>query len=265
MSVFMYEDKNSYLHKLDPRVKLFVMLMFFIYALMFLENPALLGVVFLFALVYAAMGHALINVWKSARVLMTIFIVTVIIWLLTMRGPTKIVLWFSVEGLLRGISGGLSLIIIIITSIVFVSTTKVEELTLACMRLGLRYRGAFAMSTAIRMIPLIAGTAETILQAQKSRGLDVDSGSFMQKLKKYVPLMVPTIVSVIRGTSVFAMALESKGFGYSDKRISYLTISYKMRDYIFSFILLIFIGFAFLIKFYLLKHFTLQTLFLLKP
>jgi len=253
MSVFLYQDIDSFLHKLDPRSKLLVMLTFFVYALMFLTNPALLGVVFLFVLVYAAMGRALINVWRAARVLLTIFTVTVIVWLLTMRGPTKIVLWFSVEGLLRGISGGFSLVIIIITSIVFVSTTKVEELTLACIRLGLPYRGAFAMSTAIRMIPLIAGTAETILQAQKSRGLDVDTGSFMQKLKKYVPLMVPTIVSVIRGTSVFAMALESKGFGYSEQRVSYLTISYKARDYLFSLVLLLLIGFAFFIRFYLLK------------
>jgi len=253
MSIFAHREMDSLLHKLDPRAKLLVMLVFFIYALMFLNNPALLGIVFLFVLVYAAMGRALDKVKRSAGVMLTIFTVTVIIWLLTMRGPTKIVLWFSVEGLLRGISGGLSLVIIIITSIVFVSTTKIEDLTLACIRLGLPYRGAFAVSTAIRMIPLIADTAETILQAQKSRGLDVDSGSFMQKLKKYVPLLVPTIVSVIRGTTVFAMALESKGFGYSDKRVSYLTISYKARDYIFSAVLLLFIGLAFFIKFYLLK------------
>ena len=254
MSVLTHRDIDSFLHKLDPRAKLLVMLTFFIYALMFLSNPGLLGIVFFFALGYAAMGRALDNVASSAKVLLTIFTVTVIVWLLTMRGPTKIILWFSVEGLLRGISGGFSLVIIIITSIVFVSTTKIEDLTLACIRLGLPYRGAFAMSTAIRMIPLIADTAGTILQAQKSRGLDVDSGSFMQKLKKYVPLMVPTIVSVIRGTSVFAMALESKGFGYSEKRVSYLTITYKWRDYIFSFVLLLFIGFAFFIKFCLLKQ-----------
>ena len=253
MSVFMFRDVNSFLHKLDPRAKMLVMLTFFIYALMFLPNPVLQAVVFLFVLVYAAMGRALVNVKRSAGVLATIFTVTVIVWLLTMRGPTKIVLWFSVEGLLRGISGGFSLVIIIITSIVFISTTKVEELTLACIRLGLPYRGAFAMSTAIRMIPLIAETGATILQAQKSRGLDVDSGSFMQKLKKYVPLMVPTIVSVMRGTTVFAMALESKGFGFSEKRMNYLTISYKTRDYVFSFFLLLLIAFAFFIKFYLLR------------
>lgn len=250
MSVFMYQDISSFLHRLDPRSKLLVMLTFFIYALMFLQNAALLAIVFLFVLVYAAMGRSLINVARSAKVLLTIFTVTVIVWLLTTRGPTKIVLWFSMEGLFRGISGGFSLVIIIITSIVFISTTKIEELTMACIRLGLPYRGAFAVSTAIRMIPLIADTATTILQAQKSRGLDVDSGSFMQKLKKYVPLMVPAIVSVIRGTTVFAMALESKGFGYSEARTNYIKIAFKARDYLFCLVLLLLIALAIFIKIY---------------
>ena len=255
MSILTYRDVHSFLHKLDPRAKLLVMLTFFIYALMFLTRPVLLAIVFIFVLLYAALGRALTDVRRSLGVLITIFMVTVIIWILTTRGPTKIVLWFSMEGLYRGISGGLSLVIIIITSIVFITTTKIEELTLASIRLGLQYRVAFAMSTAIRMIPLIADTASTILQAQKSRGLDVDTGSFMQKLKKYVPLMVPTIVSVIRGTTVFAMALESKGFGYSAKRVSYLTISYKALDYIFTLFLVVLIGLAFFLKFYFLKFY----------
>ena len=249
MNVFMYRDINSLLHKLDPRVKMLVMLTFFVYALMF-KNAVIQAVVFLFVLLYAALGRALINVKQALKVLLSVFIVTIIMWLITMRGPTIIVLWLSMEGLLYGIGAGLTLVTIIITSIVFLSTTKVEEITVGCMRIGLPYRGAFAMSTAIRMIPMIAGTAFTILQAQKSRGLDVDSGSFMQKLKKYVPLMVPAIVSVIRGTTVFAMALESKGFGYSDKRVNYVTIAYKPLDYVFSLLQLLLIGLAIFIKFY---------------
>ena len=245
----MYRDADSILHKLDPRAKMLVMLIFFIYSLMF-NNAVMQCVIFLFVLAYAALGRVLVNIWRSARILTSIFIVTVIMWLLTTRGPTIIVLWFSMEGLLRGVSAALTLIIIIITSIVFVSTTKVEEITLGCMKIGLPYRGAFAVSTAIRMIPMIAGTGATILQAQKSRGLDVDSGNLMQKLKKYVPLMVPTIVSVLRGTTVFAMALESKGFGYSDKRVNYIEIAYKRLDYISTFILLLLVILALIFKFY---------------
>ena len=249
MSVFSYRDVGSPLHRLDPRVKMLAMLMFFVYALLF-HNAAIQVAVFACALAYAAVGRSLVSVGRAGKALASILIITIIMWLLTMRGPTRIVLWFSVEGLLYGISAGLTLITIIVTSIVFVSTTRIEEITLGCMKLGLRYRGAFAMSTAIRMIPLIAGTATTILQAQKSRGLDVDSGNFMQKLKKYVPLMVPAIVSVIRGTTVFAMALESKGFGYSDNRTSYAVIAYKAADYIVSAALLLLIAAAVFIKLY---------------
>lgn len=249
MNLFMYRDVDSLLHKLDPRTKLLVMLMFLVYALMF-HNALLQAVVFLFVLAYAAIGRSFVNVFRAKAVFFSVFTVTVLMWLLTMRGPTKIIFWLSMEGLLYGVSAGLTLIIIIITSIVFVSTTKIEELTLGCMKLGLPYRAAFALSTAIRMIPTIASTATTILQAQKSRGLDVDSGGFLQKLKKYVPLMVPTIVSVIRGTTVFAMALESKGFGYSDKRVNYITIAYKTADYVFSLFLLLLIGLAIFIKLY---------------
>jgi len=249
MNVFSYRDIESLLHRLDPRAKMLAMLMFFVYALMF-KNAVLQAVVFLFVLLYASLGKTLDNVWRARKALLSVFIVTIIMWLLTMRGPTKIVLFFSMEGLLYGISAAFTLVVIIITGIVFISTTKVEDMTLGCMRLGLRYRGAFAMSTAIRMVPMIAATGATILQAQKSRGLDVDTGSFMQKLKKYVPLIVPTIVSVIRGTTVFAMALESKGFGYADGRTNYIAIAYRKIDYLFSVALLLLMGLAFFIKFY---------------
>jgi len=249
MNIFSYRDLNSFLHKLDPRTKLLVMLTFFVYALMF-KNAVLQAVVFAFVLSYAWLGKSLDNVWRARKALLSVFVVTIIMWLLTMRGPTRIIWIFAVEGLLYGISAAFTLMVIIITGIVFISTTKVEDLTLGCIRLGLPYRGAFAMSTAIRMIPTIADTGVTILQAQKSRGLDVDSGSFMQKLKKYIPLMVPAIVSVIRGTSVFAMALESKGFGYSENRVYYTVIGYKTADYAFSSALLLLMALAIFLKFY---------------
>jgi len=249
MNVFCYREMDSFLHKLDPRTKMLVMLMFFVYALMF-KNAVLQAAVFVFVLGYAFMGRALDNVWRARKALFSVFVVTIIMWLLTMRGPTRIVWILSVEGLLYGIGAAFTLMIIIITGIVFISTTKVEDITLGCMKIGLPYRGAFVVSTAMRMIPTIAATGATILQAQKSRGLDTDSGNIMQKIKKYVPLMIPVIVSVIRGTSVFAMALESKGFGYSEKRVSYIVIGFKARDWVFTWLLLAFIVLAVFIKLY---------------
>jgi len=249
MNVFSYRDADTLLHKLDPRTKMLAMLMFFVYALMF--NDAIIqAAVFLFVLLYASLGKTLDNVWRARIALFSVYIVTTIMWLITMRGPTRIIWVFSMEGLLYGVNAAFTLMTIIITGIVFITTTKVEDITMGCIRLGMPYRGAFAMSTAIRMVPTIAATGATILQAQKSRGLDVDSGNFLQKLKKYVPLIVPAIVSVIRGTTVFAMALESKGFGYSDSRVNYIVIRFKTFDYVFSAILIALMCAAVFIKFY---------------
>ena len=246
---FKYRNIDSFLHKLDPRSKILATIMFFVYSLTF-RNVILQTLVFLMVLFYATLGHSIKSVLSAKTFLFSIFITTILMWLLTLRGPTKIILWFSLEGLLYGLSTGLALIIMIISSIVFITTTKVEDFTIACMRLGLPYRVAFSISSAIRMIPTIAGTGTVIIQAQMSRGLDIDSGNFMQKLKKYIPVIIPTILSVIRGTNVFVMALESKGFGYSDKRVNYTKISYCSLDYIFSLIILFFIGIAIFLKLY---------------
>ena len=77
---------------------------------------------------------------------------------------------------------------------------------------------------------MIAATSYTIMQAQRARGLDIDTGNVFTRTKKYVPLLIPVFVSVIRGTNVFAMALESKGFGHDEERTHYLQLGYKKAD-----------------------------------
>ena len=57
-----------------------------------------------------------------------------------------------------------------------------------------------------------------------------------QKTRKYLPLMIPTFISVIRSTNIFSMALESKGFGYSNKRTNYLKLTMGSGDYFMLFL-----------------------------
>ena len=81
------------------------------------------------------------------------------------------------------------------------------------IRLGMPYRVGFAISTSIRLVPTITSSTMTISQAQRSRGLDLDSGNLIARFRKFLPLLVPVFISAIRTTNIFAMALESKGFG----------------------------------------------------
>jgi energy-coupling factor transport system permease protein len=248
MNLFMYLDVDSFLHRLDPRTKMLIVAYCMATALMFIIPAYQLGLL-VATLFYCALGKCLGNVFKMRFVYVSIFLVSFLMWTLTVRGQTPLFGFITLEGVNKGVSAGLGLIVIVLSSLAFISTTKIEELTAGLLKLGLPYKGAFALSTAIRMVPMIVGTGYTILQAQKSRGLDVESGSVIARLKKYIPLMVPAIVSTIRGTNVFAMALESKGFGYSDTRTEYMQLRYKAADYFITILMLVMLALSVFVKF----------------
>ncbi len=125
----------------------------------------------------------------------------------------------------------------IIAGMIFLSTTRNEEIATGLVKIGIPYRFAFAISTALRLVPTIAATGSTIAQAQRSRGLDLESGNLIQRIRKNTPLLIPVFVSTIRSTNVFSMALESKGFGASTERTYFLYLAMGRRD---AFVLLTF-------------------------
>ena len=250
MEMFLYLDNDTFLHRLDPRTKMLVMLATFVVALMFYSLPTLAGLTVV-VILYGMAGKTLGNLKRIRFILLMIFLFSVVLWSLTYGGPTKILGPISTEGLLYGLVIGMKFDIMIIAGMIFLSSTKVEEISLGLVKIGVPYRGAFAFATAIRMVPMIVATSYTISQAQRSRGLDLDSGNLLERAKKYVPLLIPTIVSVIRGTNVFAMALESKGFGYSEDRTNYLQISIKKADTAVLFLSLVVILASIYIRFFM--------------
>lgn len=231
MDMFLYLDKDRFLHKLDPRTKIFVMLVSFAIALMFSSLTVLL-LLSAVIIVYGYIGKVLSNLKRIQVILIMIALMSILLWAFTYPGTTR--LWGPItkEGIIYGIAIGLKFDIMIISGMIFLSSTKIEEISLGLVKLGIPYRPAFAFSTAIRLVPMIVATSYTITQAQKSRGLDLDTGSFLQRIKKYIPLLIPVLISVIRQANILAMALESKGFGYSDRRTNYLEIKYTAKDYI---------------------------------
>jgi len=230
MDMFLYMDIDSWLHRLDPRTKLIVMIMSFSMAVMYL-NIVVLAALMILVLVYGASGRILSNLKRIRVVIFMITMFSLIIWSIARSAESRWLI-FSLEGLFYGIMVAIKTNTMILSGMVFLSTTKIEEISEGLVKLKVPYRGAFAFSTAIRLVPMIVATSYTIIQAQKSRGLDLDSGTLLQKIKKYLPLMIPTVISVIRSTNIFSMALESKGFGYSSKRTNYLYLKMKAIDYL---------------------------------
>ncbi|RKX81570.1 MAG: energy-coupling factor transporter transmembrane protein EcfT [Spirochaetes bacterium] len=258
MDMFLYVDIDSRLHRLDARTKLILMFLSFTVAVMFL-NIVVLGSLLVLVVAYGASGRILGNLKRIKVVIFMITLFSLAIWSIARPSDSKVFI-FSLEGLFYGIMIALKTNTMIIAGMIFLSTTKIEEIAEGLVKLKVPYRGAFAFATAIRLVPMIVATSYTIIQAQKSRGLDLDSGNILQKTRKYLPLMIPTFISVIRSTNIFSMALESKGFGYSKNRTNYLNHIMGGKDYFMLFLGVLILASAIVMKKYpgLYDNFVLQ-------
>lgn len=229
MDPFLYLDRDTFVHRLDPRTKIFLLLGMFALAFVFV-NPLYELAVLVFTFFLAYVSGSMINLKRIWYILVVIAVMTVIIWSIFGSGETPLFLFVEREALLYGIAIAFRIDAMIIAGLIFLSTTRNEEIATGLVKLGIPYRFAFAVSTALRLVPTIAATGSTIGQAQRSRGLDLESGNIIQRVRKHIPLLVPVFVSTIRSTNVFSMALESKGFGASPKRTYYLRLAMGRND-----------------------------------
>ena len=229
MDPFLYLDRDTWVHRLDPRTKMLLLIGAFVLAFLFV-NPLYGLVVLAIVLAFGYAAQSLVNLKRIWFILLMIAVMTVILWTLFGSGETPLFWLVEREALLYGIGAALRIDIMIVAGMIFLSTTRNEEIATGLVKLGIPYRFAFAVSTALRLVPTIAATGATIGQAQRSRGLDLESGNFIQRVRKNTPLLIPVFVSTIRSTNVFSMALESKGFGASPQRTYFLKIELTRRD-----------------------------------
>jgi energy-coupling factor transport system permease protein len=208
---------------------MFLLIGAFVLAFIFL-NPLYELVVLALILLFGYLAKVLENLRRIWFILLAVGLLTTVLWSLVGTGRTPLFLFVELEALLYGLSIAVRIDTTIIAGLIFLSTTRNEEVAIGLVKLGIPYRFAFAVTTALRLVPTIASTGYTISQAQRSRGLDLDSGNILQRTRKYVPLLVPVFVTTIRSTNVFSMALESKGFGAGGKRTFYLQTALHRRD-----------------------------------
>lgn len=229
MNLFLYLDEETPIHRLDPRTKILLLLGSFVAAVLF-YRPAPLFALLVILLLYGAAGRALQNLRRIWFLLLSIAVISVMSWSVFARGMTPLFWRVTWEGLLYGAGAAIKIDSMIVAGLIFLSTTRTEEIVLGLIRLRVPYQAAFAFSLAIRMVPTIIGTAVTVTEAQRSRGLDLTSGGPLRRLRNHIPLLVPIFLHTLRNTDQLAKALESRGFGARRERTSYLEIGFRAAD-----------------------------------
>ena len=236
MDFFLYLDKNTWAHRLDPRVKVSALGGLFLVALLF-SDPHYLIVPTVAVLALFAVTRTWDNVRKLWLLIALPCLYCLALWPLFVKGSTPL---FTIgthvltkEAALFGLGMGLRLMVMVLGGLLLLSTTTIEEFTLALQRIGLPQTMSASLSLAFRWVPHLIGCAGMIVQAQRSRGLDLGTGGFMSRLTRYPPLLVPLIGHTLRHTRLLAMALESKGFGPDVHRHDSRELSLRGPDMLF--------------------------------
>jgi energy-coupling factor transport system permease protein len=113
---------------------------------------------------------------------------------------------------------------------VFFLTTSPDHLGLALEQTHVPYEFVFAFTTAVRFVPVLAEEAQTIMDAQKARGLELERGNFLKRTRNYIPILIPLIVGAIRRSLELAEAMESRAWGATKNRTNLFVLKMHQGD-----------------------------------
>ena len=109
---------------------------------------------------------------------------------------------------------------------------------------------SFTFTTAVRLVPTLAVDAQTVVDAQRSRGLELDKGNLLKRVRNYIPILIPLLLIAIRRSLELAEALESRGFPGKENRTSLFQLKLRPVDYSIIAVSLAIIGISFWVYFH---------------
>lgn len=239
-----YIQGDSVIHHLDPRTKL--ILSFVMIILVFMTN-SWLSYVLLIAFVMLAVILTGINLGvfiRGIRPMIWLILFTVIFQVLFSTGGTVYFQWGPIAvtsaGIINGVLIFVRLVLIIMMSTVLTLTTSpleltdgIEHLLRPLERFGFpTHEIALMMSIALRYVPTLMDETQKIMNAQKSRGVEFDLGSFIDRVKAFVPILVPLFVSAFNRADEMANAMEARGYRGGEGRTKYRQLDYSRIDLI---------------------------------
>ena len=186
---------------------------------LFVDNGTYLTKVHPFTkLMYIAAAISIPLIAFSFTILLTIFLIH---GLFNQRNENVLFLIgglkFYREGTLYALHIGLNILNMLLSFAVFVLSTKPSEFVDELEKRGFSPRFGYIVTSVFQIIPQMMGTMNTIMDAQRSRGLETE-GNLRTRAKAFLPLISPVVMSSLINTRERAIALEVRGFGAGKKK-----------------------------------------------
>ncbi|MCR5004601.1 MAG: energy-coupling factor transporter transmembrane protein EcfT [Clostridiales bacterium] len=231
-----YFPGDTFLHRMDPRSKILFSLLICIACFVTNNLYVLLGILVLDLLI-GVCGGIFKQALKLLKGLLKIALFLFILQALVVRTgePAFYIgkLAITWDGLKTALLGVLRLIDITLPLALMISLTRMSDLSNALVsRWHVPYKYAFAVTSAIRFIPVFTSDLNGIMEAQTARGVEFDTRNFFKKVGLIVPLCVPLLISSVKKIETAAMAVELRGFNLRTKDSSSKVAQFRLPDYL---------------------------------
>jgi energy-coupling factor transport system permease protein len=245
---------NSVIHKLDPRTKI-VMMILYIAMTFLVEHIYFLAIPFAYLVIELILSRIslryIVNALKPIRFLLILMFLLNLIF--TKGNDVWIDLGFwkiTGEAVLQACFLSIRIILLVAGASMLTLTTSPLALTDGIERLlsPLKilhfpvHELAMMMTIALRFIPTLMDESDKIRNAQMARGADFESGNVFRRVKSMIPILIPLFVSSFRKADELAIAMESRCYHGGDGRTRLHQLRFKVADLIALLISLLFVG-----------------------
>lgn len=254
ITIGQYFPGKSVVHRLDPRIKL---LLTVLYIVMLFSSKGFTGlgvaVVFLLA-AFLISGIPLKMMLKSIKPIVPIIMFTGILNLFFISTGNVIFEWKFIhitdEGFRTMVFMAVRIVLLICGTSLLTYTTSPITLTDAIERIlsPLKvfkfpaHEIAMMMTIALRFIPTLIEETDKIMSAQKARGADMETGSIFKRAKALIPILIPLFVSAFRRAEELALAMECRCYHGGEGRTRLKQLKTAPRDYIAVTVAVIFLA-----------------------
>ena len=243
ISIGQFFPGNSFIHRLDPRVKL-VLTFAYILLIFIPDNWVGLATAMLLLGVCIGLSQIPVNlVLKGLKPVIPLLLFTTLINIFYVEGRVLVEFWIfkiTLEGIFTALFISIRILCLIAAGSLLTYTTSPTTLTdamervlspLKVFRISV-HEIAMMMTIALRFIPTLIEETDKIMSAQKARGADMENGSILQRVRALIPVLVPLFISSFRRAYELATAMECRCYHGGEGRTRMKQLHMVSRDFI---------------------------------
>lgn len=244
ITIGQYYSGTSVIHRMDARMK-FVLTMALIVILFVCRNFYSLALGLIFVVVTLLLSKVPMKMmWRSIKPLVILMLFTAVINVFYNRGGETLVSFWKITitttGVYTAIFTTVRIILLVVVSSLLTYTTTPTMLTDALERLLSPLKVikvpvhtlAMIMTLALRFIPVLIEEIERIMNSQKARGADLETGGLIKRAKALIPILIPLFISSFRRAYELAFAMECRCYTGGEGRTRMKQMKLAARDFV---------------------------------